>query len=431
MISKQTRKPGVSKKLITYGLFGFIVIAFLFFATFVGLSNPAQDRRANDEKEKIARDIKESPDNTEDAARQKIREIEVAEEQMRSRLAEDEKISSEKEAERVAKGLNLNLPRANGAIQPASEPGKLPPPPNGAPFSPDAADRFVATHQNASASNTPIGAYEGGGIMDGVAAAVAPPADAKSNENNDGVFSSGEKTPSGKDSGAGRKEVKVSNAPAVKLQTPSAVYTKKYMLAESSVIRTVFVTAVNSQNPGQVVARVTEDVYDSVTGYNLLIPKGTRLVGRYESSSSIGQDRMMFAFEKLLFNDGRVLRLPKMPAISRTGESGADAEHHSNLIKATLPSLITGIFGAFIDRLSAPQNEGSTLGSYTNSAPVTPGSSVARQVFPSIEKRLGERYAAARPYFTIKAGETFVVMVNADFAIPPESDAVLIKDDSK
>ena len=47
-----------------------------------------------------------------------------------------------------------------------------------------------------------------------------------------------------------------------------------------SVIAASLVTGLNSDLPGEVIAQVTENVFDSVTGQTLLIPQGARLIGR-------------------------------------------------------------------------------------------------------------------------------------------------------
>src|SRR3546814_7616221 len=56
-----------------------------------------------------------------------------------------------------------------------------------------------------------------------------------------------------------------------------------YQLMAGTVIPAALLTAVNSDLPGQVIATVTEQVYDSVTGRHLLIPQGSRLIGQYDS----------------------------------------------------------------------------------------------------------------------------------------------------
>jgi type IV secretion system protein VirB10 len=65
------------------------------------------------------------------------------------------------------------------------------------------------------------------------------------------------------------------------LQTPVSVY----QLMAGTVIAASLVTGLNSDLPGFVVAQVTEHVYDTVSGRFLLVQQGSRLVGKYTTSS--------------------------------------------------------------------------------------------------------------------------------------------------
>ncbi|NTV99444.1 MAG: conjugal transfer protein TrbI, partial [Chlorobiaceae bacterium] len=66
----------------------------------------------------------------------------------------------------------------------------------------------------------------------------------------------------------------------------------KFEVKAGSIIPVILVTSINSDLPGNVVAMVSEDVYDTRTGDYLLIPKGTRVLGRYDSMVSYGQKRV-------------------------------------------------------------------------------------------------------------------------------------------
>src|SRR5690606_17174397 len=57
------------------------------------------------------------------------------------------------------------------------------------------------------------------------------------------------------------------------LQTPIS----PHQVMAGSVIAASLVTGINSDLPGLVVAQVTENIYDTVTGSVLLIPQGSRL----------------------------------------------------------------------------------------------------------------------------------------------------------
>src|SRR3546814_15105020 len=76
-----------------------------------------------------------------------------------------------------------------------------------------------------------------------------------------------------------------------------------------TVIPAALLTTVNSDLPGQVIASVTEHVYDSVTGRHLLIPQGSRLIGQYDSQVAYGQRRVLLVWTRLLRPAGSPLVL--------------------------------------------------------------------------------------------------------------------------
>src|SRR3546814_20037510 len=59
-----------------------------------------------------------------------------------------------------------------------------------------------------------------------------------------------------------------------------------------TVIAGALVTGIKSDLPGDVIGTVTEPVYDTATGKFLLIPQGSRILGRYNSQVSYGQSRV-------------------------------------------------------------------------------------------------------------------------------------------
>lgn len=94
-----------------------------------------------------------------------------------------------------------------------------------------------------------------------------------------------------------------------------------FQVMAGTLIPASLVTAVNSDLPGAVIAQVTQPVYDTVTGAHLLIPQGARLLGRYQSEVSAGQDRALILWERIIFPDGRSIRIAE-PATDASGAGG-------------------------------------------------------------------------------------------------------------
>ena len=93
-------------------------------------------------------------------------------------------------------------------------------------------------------------------------------------------------------------------------------------LLAGSVIAASLITGLNSDLPGMVTAQVTQAVYDSVTGQKLLVPQGSRLIGKYDSVVAFGQKRALVIWQRLILPDGTSVRLDNMPATDAAGNAG-------------------------------------------------------------------------------------------------------------
>ena len=93
-------------------------------------------------------------------------------------------------------------------------------------------------------------------------------------------------------------------------------------LAASTIINMTLITGLNTDLPGQIVAQVNQNVYDTLTGKKLLIPKGTRLIASYDSSVSWGQKRALIAWTQMIRPDGYALNLPGFSGIDSQGYAG-------------------------------------------------------------------------------------------------------------
>ena len=83
-----------------------------------------------------------------------------------------------------------------------------------------------------------------------------------------------------------------------------------------TVISAALITGINSDLPGQVLASVTEPVYDSATGRYLLIPQGSRLIGEYDSQVA-ARTAARAARVDAHHLSGRVVDQPRSPARRR------------------------------------------------------------------------------------------------------------------
>ncbi|MBB6425775.1 TrbI/VirB10 family protein [Sphingopyxis sp. JAI128] len=119
-----------------------------------------------------------------------------------------------------------------------------------------------------------------------------------------------------------------------------------YMLSAGSIIAASLITGLDSDLPGLVTAQVTENAYDSVTGRTLLIPQGSRLIGRYDSVVAFGQSRALVVWQRIILPDGASIQIDNVPATDTQGYAGLSdrIDRHSwQLLKGVALSTLLGV----------------------------------------------------------------------------------------
>ncbi|HEN5466607.1 TPA: conjugal transfer protein TrbI, partial [Legionella pneumophila] len=110
------------------------------------------------------------------------------------------------------------------------------------------------------------------------------------------------------------------------LQNPNS----RYELRAGSVIPGVMISGISSELPGQIIAQVSQNVYDTATGKYLLIPQGTKILGLYSSDVPFGQSSVLVAWQRLVFPDSKALDIGSMPGADSAGYGGFrdQVDHH-------------------------------------------------------------------------------------------------------
>ena len=82
---------------------------------------------------------------------------------------------------------------------------------------------------------------------------------------------------------------------------------QKYEVKTGAVIPGIMVTGINSDLPGNIIAQVSQNVFDTATGNHLLLPQGAKLFGVYDSRVIYGQERVLVAWNRVVFPDGSAI----------------------------------------------------------------------------------------------------------------------------
>lgn len=184
----------------------------------------------------------------------------------------------------------------------------------------------------------------------------------------------------------------------------------KYEIKAGGIIPGVMLTGINSDLPGTMTASVRENVYDTVTGKYLLIPRGTRVVGKYSSNVSFGQSRVLVVWQRLIFPNGKSLNLDNFEGADMTGYSGLVGKVDNHTLKLFQGVVLSSILGAAAGII----DDGGESNSWKNNAGRGAGEEIV-----SIGEAIASRLLAVQPTITIKPGARFNIMVNSDIILEP------------
>jgi type IV secretion system protein TrbI len=204
------------------------------------------------------------------------------------------------------------------------------------------------------------------------------------------------------------------------LETPYLPATRKAPLSPleiktGTIIPATMVDGINSDLPGDLIAQVSENVYDTATGQHLLIPQGTKSFGTYDSQVAYAQSRLLIVWKRLIFPDGSTLELAGMPGANAGGYAGFQDKvdnHYFRLISgAVLTSLLSAGF-----QLSQPTSSTSTTNGSLNAMEV--GAAAVGQQVSQLGLELSRRNLSIQPTIIVRPGYQFVIKVNRDVVFP-------------
>lgn len=183
----------------------------------------------------------------------------------------------------------------------------------------------------------------------------------------------------------------------------------RYEIRAGWEIQAVLEQSLNSDLPGELKALITANVYDTATGMCLLIPQGSRLIGRYDSRISYGQDGVEVAWNRIIYPDASSINLDGMVGLDSHGNAGLRDKvdhHYKRLIGfSALTSMFTAVF-------AASQRANQNVLAYP-----TPGQAASQAVGQELSQtgaQITRRNLNVQPTIKVPIGYKFTVRVNRD-----------------
>ena len=181
-----------------------------------------------------------------------------------------------------------------------------------------------------------------------------------------------------------------------------------YQVMAGTIIPASLVTGLNSDLPGQVIAQITENVYDTPTGKHLLLPQGTRLLGRYDSDIDDGQSRALVVWNRLIRPDGSSLVIENLPGVDLSGQAGLRDKvnrHTGSLFKAAILSSVLSIAAEL------SKDEEDEFAEAIRSG--------GQDTINQAGQRVVNRTLSRKPTLSVRPGWRLGVIVNRDLVLSP------------
>ena len=131
-------------------------------------------------------------------------------------------------------------------------------------------------------------------------------------------------------------------------KTPYYAYEKeegKYDILEGTIIPAVIMNEINSDYPGRVTAIVREDVYDSLTGNFLLIPKGSKVMGEMiPLKTNGGLERVATVWDRIILTNGDNIFMDNFKGLDLSGIDGIEGKVNKRYFKKIASIVASSIF---------------------------------------------------------------------------------------
>ena len=186
-----------------------------------------------------------------------------------------------------------------------------------------------------------------------------------------------------------------------------------FELKAGTLLPCVLISGINSDLPGNMIAQISENVWDTATGRYLLIPRGSRLIGTYDNQVAYGQSRVLVMWSRLIFPDGSSLVLDNLKGADQSGYSGfkgAVNRHWGAIISS---ALFVSLLGAGVE-LAAPTDNGDRDRDDPRSILAENAASAVAEAMSQIIQREANR----QPTIKIKPGYRFMIFVQHDIIFP-------------
>jgi type IV secretion system protein VirB10 len=198
-------------------------------------------------------------------------------------------------------------------------------------------------------------------------------------------------------------------------------------IAQGRVIQATMESALNTDLPAPIRAIVSRDTYGEA-GHEPLIPKGSRLIGTYNTDLTGGQSRVFVVWTRVIRPDGVDVQLgsPLVDVIGQAGIGGqVDSKFQETFARSLLSSVLSIAMAIGSDKINRETGGSADTTTTTDAGSTQTTGSAASLATVDALNRLGstsddfiQRLIDPRPTILIDQGTPVNVFVNRDLIFP-------------
>ncbi|CAB3767550.1 TrbI/VirB10 family protein [Paraburkholderia humisilvae] len=185
----------------------------------------------------------------------------------------------------------------------------------------------------------------------------------------------------------------------------------KYYVRSNTLVQAVTTRMVNSDLSGPIEMSVVSDVYDSVTGTQIMIPAGSTISGANNGDIRLGQSRIEAAVGRICRPDGVCVDAPGSQGADSSGATGLTGDVNNHILEI----FATAIIPAAIAYATTPSNSGNNNVYAGGSSPLNS----AGQIMVQTSQTVLNRYNNIPPTIIVPPGSPVSIVIGKDLVLPP------------
>lgn len=198
------------------------------------------------------------------------------------------------------------------------------------------------------------------------------------------------------------------------------------VVMQGKIINAVLETAINTDVQTQVRAIVSRDVY-SESGKNIVIPKGSKVVGSFQAVTSNNISRIQITWTRIIRVDGLSINITANSA-DNLGRGGVDGDIDNKYVQTMkntfLSSLISVASAVLLDKVTNTVNTTQTTTGLTGTTTVTTSNAASQAIIDATTNITDEMQSIVdnmkqeTPTIRIAQGTKINIIVDQDMTLP-------------